>query len=251
MMMKGRIEINNCLLLVIAIFWVFLPVAGFSQWIGFQGSLVGTDIEVRDPAKNDIYSPVPGFRLGPSMEFRFNRYVSMETGMNFTSGGAYMTVKKGNESDFYDIKANIRTYYLELPLITRFYLPLNGNTALFVHGGICGSRGMDGTVTYTENHNGKEQQVSAPVEWGEDPDTDDFKLLNLCAIAGIGAQYRHFQFTFQYSQGILDISPYADRGVKMHTQSLNLSVHYKITWIKHLIMPFHEYNKDLFIFTDY
>jgi hypothetical protein len=226
-----------------------VPVYGFSQWIGFHGGPDGTDILVRDTAKNNLYSPVAGFRMGPVFEFRIKRSWTLETGVSLSSGGAFLKNKAESGNEVYDIGASIRTWYMEIPLISRVYIPLDKRLAILFLGGISGSRGIGGLVTYTEFHNGNKQVESAKVEWGKNPDLDDFKPFNLCAVAGIGTHYRRYQFTIQYTRGITDISPYTDRDVKMVTHSLFLALHYKYTWKRKLIMPFFEDVNDVYPWT--
>jgi hypothetical protein len=234
---------------ILIILFFTVPFTGFCQWIGLVGNLNYSDVTVHDPDRNLLYTAVPGYQTGITLEFRMVKLLSLESGLIFSSGGAFMESNLQTSNDNYAITANIRTSHLEIPLVTRFYVPVADHLALFAAGGMYGKRGIGGNVKYHENHNGIIHDKKAKVEWGNDPDIDDFKTNDMGLTAAIGVQYRFLQLAIQYDHGLADISPYAARGIQMHNRTFLVSVNYKLTRVTKLLMPFYEDNGEQYIYS--
>lgn len=139
----------------------------------------------------------PGFHIGGTIDLPFNKLLSLESGLLFTTKGYKI------DGDVWGMemtqKANL--YYIDLPITLKASFPVGENVKLFAATGPYVGLGLIGTVKTKVTYEGETDIETDPLIFG-----DDLSSLDYGVTFGGGIEIKAFQIGASYDLGLADIS---------------------------------------------
>lgn len=142
----------------------------------------------------------PGFHVGATAAFPIRKDFSFETGL--------LLMTKGHKStdDFFgpELKVNISTLYLDIPLTAKFTSEV-GNMKAYFQVGPYLSMGFVGKARLETTQLGQTTTEEVDVEWGSDVD-GAFNRVGLGLFSGAGIEFNRIQAGLFFGLGLNDVS---------------------------------------------
>jgi hypothetical protein len=207
-------------------FLIISSICSFAQEISVRGGfnlsqmLIKWDGEVT--SKN--VKLMPGFQVGPVINFPINNSLSFETGLLYSTKG----IKEiGHRTVDQKTLFRLNLAYMEVPLIVKISFPFQ-HVRLFANGGSYFAQGLFGNILTKEDFNDS-KGVWKKVEWGDQENS--FQKFDFGLNFGLGMKYKVLQFGICYENGITNISGYDRSKSKVHNRAATLYLSY-VLWDK-------------------
>lgn len=195
-------------------------------------NLSNMNIENNEELYSSSYLNIAGIHLGINVEIPFNDKFSFEPGIIYSQKGA----KKSETTTFdyqyyYTYSGNAKLHYIDIPMPLKANFEVSNDTKIFLKFGPYLGYGLSGVVNeyYEENYYGEtySESTTEDVNWGNDPETDDLKRIDMGLLMGTGIQYQQFVLGINYNLGLINISAYQYNGNKIDNRVLQFSLGYK------------------------
>lgn len=164
-----------------------------------------------------------GFHFGGIVDFPINDFLSLETGLLFSTKGFNMEI----EEDGLTLTTKINLNYLEIPVLLKGKKEIGTDTYLFGNVGPYFAFGLSGKVKSTFSFQGESETEEEKVEWGND-DESDLKRFDMGLSFGAGVQYNSILLGLSYDLGLSNILAYQEDGAGMKNRVFKISVGYLI-----------------------
>lgn len=154
-----------------------------------------------------------GFHAGLTSEIPLSAKFYFKPGLLFSSKG------------YKDSGRTLNSYFIDIPLHFMFKFPVS-SSAIFTHFGPCFSYGIAGNRITTINTTSgepivKDEKLSFGSEVG-----DHMKPFDIAFDVGVGFEVKHFQFSVQYSLGLLNLEPVEPKRYSLRMSVLSVSAAY-------------------------
>ena len=204
---------KNITVLFFVVFVLIFRQESFSQTLGIKAGLNLSNVVSKNNAAD--FNIQPGFHAGATVEIPINRVFIFETDLLISTKG----YRERAEIQFLDMHEDVRTYYLEVPLLAKAFFEIPTMTFSVFAGPYLGI-GIYGKDTGSLNANGELSSWSNKVAWGS-----QFKRLDYGFVFGPGVQIKHIQISLSHGLGLANISPFST--LKIHNRVTAISVGYK------------------------
>jgi hypothetical protein len=174
-----------------------------------------------------------GGHIGALIGFDITEKISLQTGLLFSTKG-YRQVEKEtiDEDNKYKVVGILKLNYLEVPVLASYNYSVKENMKIYaglgpVLGIAVGGKNVE-KGTWTIDGEKESEKESEKISFGNNEDRDDFKIVDLGWMIHAGIQYEKYKFGVFYNQGLINLSPYIDNGLRIKNKAFGLSVAYVI-----------------------
>lgn len=121
--------------LCIVVFLVLSGTHSFAQIFGVKAGLNLSNLLMKygGETNNDL-KMIPGFHIGPSVEFPINDMFSFESGLLFTTKGAMSSEKETYNGDSFEYKEKVTLLYFDIPLTAKVSFDIGNSKAYGILG---------------------------------------------------------------------------------------------------------------------
>ena len=198
--------------------WVMIGLNVSAQQLYIQGGLNGASLLVKEDGEtiSDDFKYRIGFNLGLVAEYPVSKSTYFQTGLIFSQKGYRL-----NE-DFFgeDITAKVVLNYVDIPLTFKFASERSEQSSVYGLIGPYLSFGLQGKTKVTYDGDSD----SEVVEWGDDPEKDNFRRFDAGLKLGAGVDAGQFNIQASYSLGLAHISPYTEDDYQVKHRYFQFSV---------------------------
>ena len=190
-----------------------------AQTFGLKAGLNLSNIldKDNDGTYNNNLNMNPGFHVEAIVDMPFNKFLSFESGLLFTTKGY-----KLEDDEIFKIKAESKLYYLDIPLTIKASHDLWKGLKMFGTAGPYVGVGLSGkTKVYFEDLKIDDHNIN----WGSS-DEDNLKRLEWGLTFGGGVEISSIIIGISYDLGLSNISANQDNGTKAKNKVLKFSVGY-------------------------
>ena len=167
---------------------------------------------------------MPGFQIGPVINFSIDNDLSFETGLLYLTKGikeiGHLTVDQKT-------LFRLNLAYMEVPLTMKISFPFR-QVRLFANGGCYFAQGLFGNILTKEDFNDSKEERTK-VEWGNQENS--FQRFDFGLNFGLGMKYKALQFGICYENGIANISGYDRSKSKVNNRAAEFYLSY-VLWNK-------------------
>jgi len=195
-----------------------------AQTFGIKGGLnMSTMLVKLDGDKLDDlnFKLIPGFHIGPTMEFLFSDMFSLQAELLFSSKGfkdnGTLTDENGNVIGMSDLKMNL--YYLDIPLAAKAKIGFDRFMLFGIFGPSLGI-GLVGKSKYELDG----EKGTSTIKFGAD---EILRRLEVALTFGGGIEVNRFLFGLSYNLGLTNISNQDPGVIKQTNRVLSISIGYK------------------------
>jgi hypothetical protein len=175
--------------------------------------------------KDEVYSdnnrPKLGIHIGGVVNYAFTDALSVEGSLLLALKGVRSVDRF--EGDKYIYRVNL--LYLDIPLAAKYVFNL-GSLKLYGLGGPYFGIGLSGKGKEIYSGNGEKDINTWTVDWGNDADKDDLKVLDGGMNIGAGIILGSIQMGIFYELGLFNLSPDTDNGIKKKNRNFGLTATY-------------------------
>jgi hypothetical protein len=162
-----------------------------------------------------------GFHIGGVVNYAFTDALSVEGSMLLALKGGRSVDKFGSDKNIH----RVNLLYLDIPLTAKYVFNL-GSTELYCLGGPYFGIGLSGKEKEIYESGGNKDTQTWNVNWGNDADNDDLKVLDGGMNIGAGVILGSIQMGMFYELGLLNLSPNTDNGIKKKNRNFGLTAVY-------------------------
>lgn len=236
--------INNIIMRKIFLSFIFAAVVFSSsqaQQLSILGGLNMSNMTEKDDdenySKEGEYKIRLGGHAGLLYTYNFSDKLGIETGVMFNTKGFRL---KFEEEEFFEenpqksssemikYKVNVNLNYIDIPVMLKFNHDLNEKISLIGYTGPALGIAVGGKFKTKVEFMGETEKDTEDVNFGNDPEEDDYKRIDLGLMMGAGVMISNFRVGLMYNQGLLNISPYTENGFVSRNRVLSIGVGYNI-----------------------
>ena len=173
----------------------------FGQEISIRGGINLSQMLLTIDGEEAIANPrlIPGFLLGPVVEFQINNIISIESGLNYTTKGLKYIIDQTIE---WKSLARMNIAYLDIPLSIKASLPFR-DIIIFGKGGGYIAEVLFGDILTKQDINGV-YGTWQKIVWGNQDDA--FRRFDYGLSLGFGLKYKCIQLGCNYGIGLANIA---------------------------------------------
>jgi hypothetical protein len=236
--------INSIIMRKIVLSFIFAAVifsCGNAQQLSIIGGLNMSNMTEKDNDEN--YSKEEEYKIrfgghgGLLYTHNFTDQLGIETGVMFNTKGFRVNFeeefifengpqKSTEEMIKYKVHANLN--YIDIPVMLKFNHDLNEKVSLIGYTGPALGIAVGGKFKTKAEFMGETEEDTEDVNFGNDPEEDDFKRIDLGLMMGAGVMISNFRVGLMYNQGLLNISPYTENGFVSRNRVLSIGIGYNI-----------------------
>jgi hypothetical protein len=213
----------------LTVFLILTFITASAQDFSIFGGLNISMIQEKDDGGiySDEYKNLLGLNAGFKAAFETNGNNYLETGLFLSNKGFKMEVEEVIEGIAVKAEGTISLYYLEVPLNAKTTVNVDKNIDLYFTYGLFLGVGVSGKIKVKASAMGETDTETIDIEWGSDPEEDYFKQFDLGLGFGAGVEFSSVIIGFNYSYGLLNISPYSDGGYRNKSRAFSIMLGYK------------------------
>ncbi len=204
-------------------FAMIVSAQSMAQTFGIRAGLNMSNMLMKNDegTTSEDFKMNPGFHAGPVMEISLNDMFSFETGIMVETKG----FRVSQESNEFEYSGKLNLLYADVPITAKAKFTV-GEAKIFGMLGPYVGVGLKGKSKYEITFGGETEIETEVVEWGGDPENDDFKRIDLGAVAGAGVEISSIRLSVSYGYGLANITSYTEGGNKVKNRMLSFSAGY-------------------------
>ncbi|MFA6618776.1 MAG: porin family protein [Candidatus Neomarinimicrobiota bacterium] len=212
---------KNVTKLLIVLFVLTMVTASYAQTFGIKAGLNLSNMVQKDDTFNysENYQMNPGFHVGPTAEFSFNEFLSLEAGVLLSTKGYASTTEILSTTT----KTNTMLLYLDIPVTAKINVDL-GDLGVFGAFGPYLGVGLSGKAKVKTIIGNIETSGDSEITWGED---GSYNRLDFGLTMGAGVDLNSLLVGVYYNLGLINVSTMTGNNHKATHGVLALSLGYK------------------------
>lgn len=169
------------------------------------------------------YTMKPGFHGGITIDIPLIEFITLESGLILSTKG----FKSEVENQSIKVNRNLTSYYMDIPILIKGLHSVKDELEIFGVFGPYLSYGIHGKAWGFTKIGDNQTDLKEDVKWGNDPNEDDLKRMDLGLTFGGGVNIKKIILMISYDLGLSNIASDQSGGLVVNNRVLELTAGYK------------------------
>lgn len=143
----------------------------------------------------------PGFQVGATVRFPFNRVFALESGLLFSSRGSREDIFPGGAA--YNYRRTF--FYLDIPVTANVSFPV-GSVRIYGEAGPYLGVALAGSIKEVEDFNGMKTTENYDILFESGDGEENMKRMDAGLLVGAGLEFRAIRVGFSYGYGLANVT---------------------------------------------